>query len=553
MTTLFLLVLPIECGRIEALTGGTVSKSIALGIFAAIAGASQLICPLVGMLSDRYRPRRRTKRQRRRRRRGGDHTKAATSIENNEVQHRWIRGRRLPYLLFGSALVEIGLAGMNAASMATCYSIYTIFFTLAMVGINITYCVMIALIPDLIPHEQTGLANGSLALLLVTGSLVGFGMFELVLDKGVRTNYLIYMLVMAITCTVTFFSANGLSGRIEDEEVTKSKAKSTVGSSLIATATDEKVGDTSKPEASLMSRLPGLLSLGIIPALYNMIYRPLSKMTWAEIRHAYWVDPKEHHDFFVVTLSRLFYYLGLSAQCFFLYFVHDVIHERENPEAAASGLAMITTAAGALTCYPVGIISDRYFEGRRKPFVYGACAVLAMSNIALLWCTTIREMAIVCSTLGSANGVYLTMDTSLAVDTLDVLSEVQEEAVATEKEEITEDELLLPPVEMGVDNSSSIDNTGGECKKKHDGAAQLLGIWGVAGFVGSALGPLVGGPLLFFFGRVQQTFGPVTDGGEEDDDDEGYSWQGYAVVLTLSAAYFACSAATLAWIRDHKL
>lgn len=542
MTTLFLLVLPIECARIESLTGGAISKSIALGIFAAIAGASQLICPLVGMLSDRYRPRTRAKTQRRRRRKG-----------RVEDQHRWIRGRRLPYLLFGSALVEIGLAGMNAASMATCYSIYTIFFTLAMVGINITYCVMIALIPDLIPHEQTGLANGSLALLLVTGSLVGFGMFELVLDKGVRTNYLIYMLVMAMTCAITFFSANGLSGRIEDEEATK--AKSIVGSSLITTTTDELVGDASKTEASLISRLPGLLSLGIIPALYSMIYRPLSKMAWAEIRHAYWVDPKEHHDFFVVTLSRLFYYLGLSAQCFFLYFVHDVIHERENPEAAASGLAMITTAAGALTCYPVGIISDRYFEGRRKPFVYGACAVLAFSNIALLWCTTIRQMAIVCSTLGSANGVYLTMDTSLAVDTLDVLSEVQEEAVATEKEEITEDESLLPSVKMGADNSSNNNSTEGACKKKHDGAAQLLGIWGVAGFVGSALGPLVGGPLLFYFGRVQQTFTPVTEGGEEDDNggDEGYSWQGYAVVLSLSAAYFACSAATLAWIRDHKL
>ena len=107
---------------------------------------------------------------------------------------------------------------------------------------------------------------------------------------------------------------------------------------------------------------------------------------------------------------------------------------------------------------------------------------------------------------------------------------------------------------MGADNSSSNSNNT-EGKKKHDGAAQLLGIWGVAGFVGSALGPLVGGPLLFYFGRVQQTFAPVTEGGEKDDDDgdEGYSWQGYAVVLTLSAAYFACSAATLAWIRDHKL
>jgi hypothetical protein len=387
----------------------------------------------------------------------------------------------------------------------------------------------------------------------VTGSLCGFGMFELVLDKGVRTNYLVYMLVMALTCTATFFSANGLSGRKEDEEAMEAKrTDDRVGDTLggkrtdLITAIDEKVGDTLQPKASVLSTLSGLLSLGMIPALHNMIYRPLNTMTWAEIRHAYWVDPKEHHDFFVVTLSRLFYYLGLSAQCFFLYFIHDVIHEHENPEAIASGLAMVTTAAGALTCYPVGIISDRYFEGRRKPFVYGACAVLAFSNIALLWCTTIRQMACVCATLGCANGVYLTMDTSLAVDTLDVLSEVQEEAAA-KKDEIAEEELLLSSVETAAD---AMKNT--EIQKMHDGAAQLLGIWGVAGFVGSALGPLVGGPLLFYFGSVQQTFTAVGEKEEEDVDKE-YSWEGYAVVLTLSAAYFSCSAASLAWIRDHKL
>lgn len=206
---------------------------------------------------------------------------------------------------------------------------------------------------------------------------------------------------------------------------------------------------------------------------------------------------------------------------------------------------MITTAAGAVTCYPVGIISDRFFGGRRKPFVYGACAVLALSNIALLWCTTIRQMACVCATLGSANGIYLTMDTSLAVDTLDVLSEVQEDATSKNEDNVTGEEssLLL---------SSSTEMMAAEAMiskgKKHDGAAQLLGIWGVAGFVGSALGPLVGGPLLFYFGKSAQLHVE-----EQEDEDGGYSWGGYAVVLTLSAAYFACSAATLAWIRDHKL
>lgn len=528
VTTLFLLVLPIECRRIELLTRGKLSKSISLGVFAAIAGVSQLVCPLIGMLSDRYRPRTRKRRR-------GKRTDTNEDAEH-KVHHRWVRGRRMPYLLFGSMLVEIGLMGMNTSSLASCYSIYTFAFALAMVGINTTYCVMIALIPDLIPHEQTGQANGTLALLLVSGSLFGFGLFELVLDKGVRTNYIIYMFCMALTCTIQFFSANGLSGKEEDEEEVERKQ----GVEGVLASEDEHV-DTNN---YLLSTLPGLLSLGIIPTLQNMIYRPLSTMTWAEIRHAYWVDPKEHHDFFVVTLSRLFYYLGLSAQCFFLYFVHDVIHERENPEAAASGLAMITTAAGVVTCYPVGIISDRFFSGRRKPFVYGACAVLALSNIALLWCTTIRQMACVCATLGSANGIYLTMDTSLAVDTLDVLSEVQEEAAAE-----TEDNINVHEEDAGEESSlllSTSTEMAAEAMiskgKKHDGAAQLLGIWGVAGFVGSALGPLVGGPLLFYFGKSEQ-----------EDEDGGYSWGGYAVVLTLSAAYFACSAATLAWIRDHKL
>jgi hypothetical protein len=35
---------------------------------------------------------------------------------------------------------------------------------------------MLALIPDRVPASQTGVANGFLALLLVSGSLFGFGL-----------------------------------------------------------------------------------------------------------------------------------------------------------------------------------------------------------------------------------------------------------------------------------------------------------------------------------------------------------------------------------------
>ena len=102
-----------------------------------------------------------------------------------------------------------------------------------------------------------------------------------------------------------------------------------------------------------------------------------------------------------------------------------------------------------------------------------------------------NHMVYIMLALGGANGVYLTMDTSLAVDTL--------------------------PKEF--DNES--------------GSAQLLGIWGVAAFLGSALGPLIGGPVLYFVGSKSD---------DESDDNygsQGYSLEGYAVILSLASVSFA--------------
>lgn len=95
-------------------------------------------------------------------------------------------------------------------------------------------------------------------------------------------------------------------------------------------------------------------------------------------------------------------------------------------------------------------------------------------------------------------GAYLTLETSLAVDTLP---------------------------------HTVIDGPSG-------GNAQLLGIWGVAAFLGSALGPMIGGPLLYFFG---------SSGTVEGQD---YTIHGYAVVLSLSAIYFLLSAVSLGWVQN---
>ena len=98
-------------------------------------------------------------------------------------------------------------------------------------------------------------------------------------------------------------------------------------------------------------------------------------------------------------------------------------------------------------------------------------------------------------------GAYLTMETSLAIDTLP----------------------------KGYDHGSS------------GGNAQLLGIWGVAAFLGSAIGPMTGGPLLYLFGST---------GTAEDQD---YTIRGYAILLSLSSAYFILSAISLKWVEKKDV
>ena len=176
--------------------------------------------------------------------------------------------------------------------------------------------------------------------------------------------------------------------------------------------------------------------------------------------------------------------------------------------------AILGQCSGALTCYPVGVFSDYILGGRRTPFVYVACFVLGTATLMLVWATTMQQMRIFCVVLGAANGVYLTMETSLAVDTLP--------------------NDLLEDVDVGN--------------------AQLLGLWGVAAFLGSALGPMIGGPLLYIFGSSPTSSAGASSGPAEETTEvstEEYTLRGYTVVLSLSALYFYASAVMLRFIKFH--
>ena len=164
--------------------------------------------------------------------------------------------------------------------------------------------------------------------------------------------------------------------------------------------------------------------------------------------------------------------------------------------------------------------------------------LLSIGNLALLLCHTMNEMIAVCAILGASNGVYLTMDTSLAVDTLE----------SKEKPKFQDDD---------VTDSDQQKNTKEKEKNYEHGAAQLLGVWGVFGFVGSALGPLIGGTALLILGHIPVNASNIQPSSELDDNNltaelpsgPFYKIQGYRALFSLSAFYFFCSATTLAYVK----
>jgi len=636
MTTFFLLVLPLECRRIEAqiiqvLSYSTDSnngyssvlqilgnKSVALGIFAAIAGLAQLISPLIGLLSDCYNPPKR-------------------------YQYLFLLGKRLPYIFLGTILTLLGISWEYISSSAAAqvhydpqliipmsllsevlwpWFHYFMAFLLHNLGLNIVYTVMMCLIPDLVPTAQIGQANGIFALLLVLGSLFGFAIFQTVVSDGsffsneaennndtsnggVVGMYKVYFGVSTGAMALTY---HFVMQRLEQIRIQHQNQNSTMSplstshpitttsnqesipiqpsnmheeekersnspfppipdsypSSILTSHSSNHTTNTTHAKASVVSTWPPIHLF-----IYFLLYKPIATKSMSEIRSAYWVESTGvYHDFFIVTISRLFYYMGISSQTFFLYFVHDAVINNSDdlnentttstynnhplssilnhPEVTVAVLAIIGQTSGALTCYPVGLLSDKYFGGRRKPFVYLSCLLLSMGYLILLLSKTLNQIMGICILLGAANGMYLTMDTSLAVDTLPSssipildhstsdhslhdLSFLDHDEEVNGKKMMKKERIVL--TEQNLDKPQST-------KASSHGAAQLLGVWGVFGFIGSSVGPLIGGMVLFALGRPSDIH-----------IDTYYSTRGYTILFSLSACYFFCAAISLTYIQ----
>jgi Na+/melibiose symporter-like transporter len=448
LASYMLLVLPLESERIDK-----GSRSVILGSLMFIAGVTQLINPLVGLLSDR-------------------------------CMSSW--GRRRPFIVLGGVAGILGIIAQDWASMNRNPVMYYVAYAMSMLALNTAYTAVVGIMPDLVPAEQAGMASGIAALHTVGGANLGFLVYANTVgsnDARLHAMYMSFVVITTACIALTVFACDEVPLLASDADNDDDQ----VG---CAEPADAENGE--EPQQQQQQQLP--VAPARPPRSPSAASRANTRCFSQPVRHkyiidSYYIDPRKHRDFTFVFWSRTFYYLGASVQTFFKFYLHDIVGV-EDAEGAIVKTAIIGQLCAALTAIPTGCLSDRC--GRvRKPFIYAACAVLAAGNVVNCFVRSEFEVYIVCGILGCANGVYLSMDAALALDTL----------------------------------------------PSGDEAARFMGVWGIGCFLGGAVGPVLGGPILEFCGKSL--------------DGSAYRYNGYAILLVFAGICFLLSGVILHFVTTE--
>lgn len=230
--------------------------------------------------------------------------------------------------------------------------------------------------------------------------------------------------------------------------------------------------------------LAAVLVCGIPERPSNDTYQ--EPVTWKELLQSFNFNIGDDTDFFFVFVGRTLFYISMSCQSFSFFYFRDMLHvtDENDIRKKLAILMLCGTFLAMLTAYPLGKLSDHPRVGR-KPLIYFACA--AMASVYIGYCTVPllfspgqnAELAVY--GLGCLYGLgiagYSSVDYALALD-------------------------CLP--------------------EKQKGSSEALGLWGIAGFVGSSMGPFVGGAIL-------QSHVSIAG---------GYTYNGYVIMMSMGIVCF---------------
>lgn len=227
-------------------------------------------------------------------------------------------------------------------------------------------------------------------------------------------------------------------------------------------------------------------------------------VTIESIFKSFLIDLNRDRDFFWVCVGRMFYYISTSGVVFLYYYIHDMlyVHAEADVRSHLASLVIVAQLVGAAGAVPFSRLSNQI--GRKK-VIYYANALMATTFI--LYCLAplageksawpVALCAGICYGVGS--GAYLSVDYALALD----------------------------------------------CMPAGKSTAEAFGLWGIAGFIGSSVGPLLSG-LLLSMSQHDKLHTPFSGGiAASGSEIEEYSYIGYVLVMLISGSVMNVMVAVL--------
>ena len=266
---------------------------------------------------------------------------------------RW--GRRKPYIVIGSLLDVVFLAGIATSSSILMLGAFA---ALLSVSTNIARGPFQGYVPDLVPEKQVGLASAMVGLMQILGNVTGF---------------------VLVTAFVLF-------GQIELAIFAVALVEIVTMAAVVL-----RVGEGQPP-------------------------KPRNGRSWTTIAREVWgTDVLKERSYVWLLTSRFFFLMGgavlVNLILTYLKQTHGLSEEASN----STNLVMLVTivVANVLAIIPSARISDRI---GRKPVIYASCAI-GFVGIVLAALAPVVPLAIVGGALfGASAGTFLAVDWALMTD-----------------------------------------------------------------------------------------------------------------------------------------
>ncbi|WP_427015763.1 MFS transporter [Pseudarthrobacter sp. P1] len=263
-------------------------------------------------------------------------------------------GRRIPWVLIGAILGVIGLLGLAGAPTVAAMAAL---WCLVQLGCNGALAAVTAAVPDRVPIRQRGTVGGMASMGTVLGILVGAG-----IAAAVGLDFVVgYWLCAAV------------------------------------------------------------LVLGIVPYLFvgedqrlDPALRPA--FSWRNFFTGFWISPRKYPDFGWAWLTRFLVNVGNHlVTLYLLFFLRDAVGFAA-PEVGVFYLTGVYAVLTLITAVIGGRWTDRV--GKRKPFVIGSSAIIALAALILAFFPTWAGALTGAAVLGVGYGAYLAVDFALLTQVL---------------------------------------------------------------------------------------------------------------------------------------